>query len=316
MNSASSQNLVKTELDNLVADTGSWTIRPEEGSVLDGRIFQQIRPETGAYAEAPMGGGGYFGKTGEQQSPDLKHRKSGDTVTYVMNDYTQAELLPQNFERDSSKLRAAAKVIMSMKASAKASMELYGMEVLRAGFTTAKTYDGVSLFNDAHTLLDGSSLDNLVTGALDDAALNDAFVRMKKMKNQDGQTGRYVPTCLLVPSELMKTAVEITQSELRSGTANNDVNYFSKLYPGLMVKESPFLSTGIDTGLGLTEGSASKWFLISQDTPLLNIMEEGYQMEIVDAGSRDDFQSLAKAKFRQAVGATIPNGIVGANATT
>ena len=319
-NSASSSNVVKTAIDHLLADENYRLYPgPEYGSVKDSEIFEQITPENGSFIEAPFGGGGYFVQTGEEQDPNKVSRRSGTEKVFTMNDYTQSEALPENFERDSSKHRAVAKILANMRKSAYKSMEAYGFEPFRDGFTggsaQSQTYTGTAIFSNSHTLLDGSTLDNLITPALDADAIEAAIIQLTEMKDQDGVIGAYMPKCLLVPPALFREAVEVTESVLKPGTTDNDINYVSAKY-GIMVKQSPFLGANAPTMGGLTAGSDSRWFLLSDETPFRNVMAEGLQMEVVDASVRDNFVSLAKAKFRQFTGATIPNGVVGSNGTT
>ena len=314
--SGQSGNLVQTVIDEMLADSDYRLYSsPDFGSVKNGMIMRQITPENGSFIEAPFGGGGYFKQTGEEQDPNKVNSRSGDAKTFTMNDYTRSETLPDNFERDSSKHYAVAKILSNMRKAAYKSMELFGMEAFRAGFSTATTYTGTSIFNNSHTLLDGTTLDNLITPALDADALEEAIIALTQMKDQDGVIGAYEPKVLLVPTALYREATEQTGSVLKAGTANNDINYVLSKY-GIRVKQSPFLGANISAGTGITAGSDVSWFLISDDTPFLNVMVDDLELEVVDSSVRDNFVSLAKAKFRQVTGATIPNGVIASNGTT
>lgn len=316
--SSVSTNIVKTAIDFLLADINKqFRSHPSIGSCKDEAIFRQITASSGSFIEAPWGGGGYFKLSGEESDPVQTNRASGSAVTYTLKDYTQAETIPDNFASDSSMHQAVAKLLRDMRDTALKSQELYGFEPFRDGFSGATTYTGTAIFSNSHTLLDGSTLDNLITPALDDAAIETAITQLLEMKNQDGVPGHYMPHVLLVPPALFKEAVILTDSELRPETADNDANYVSSKY-GIVVKQSVFLGSAISANAGqlISAGSDVQWFLLSDQTPFIRVEKEGLNMEIVDSSYRDNFVSLVKAKFRQETGATIPNGVVGSNGTT
>ena len=88
------------------------------------------------------------------------------------------------------------------------------------------------------------------------SSLNDAIIALMKQVDQAGVEVGNVARTLLVPIELFKTAVEITDSELRSGTANNDINAYSSKY-GIRVVTTNYLT------------SATAWFLMDSSEHLL-----------------------------------------------
>ena len=318
-NSSTSNNIVKTAIDNLLADLEKqFKKAPGIGSVTDSNIFRQITPSSGAFIEAPWGGGGYFKLSGEEQNPVSTQRSSGSAVTYTLKDYTQAESIPDDFASDSSQHYAVAKLLRDMRDTAIKSMELYGFECFRNAFSGATTYDGVAIFSASHVNVDGSTLSNLITPALDDAAVETGITSLLEMNNQDSVLGMYVPSVLFVPPVLFKEACILTESQLRPETSDNDYNWVSSKYPGLKVMQSPFIGSAIKANAGqmITAGSDSRWFLLSDQTPFLRVEKEGLNMLTVDSSVRDNFVSLVKAKFRQETGCTVPNGILGSNSTT
>lgn len=310
--SSISQNLVKTALDAVEYDVNfNMGNVPDMASVASPEIFAQVDTPNSAFIEAPFGGGGYFKLSGEQSSGNYTSRKSGAEKTYTTKDYDQFELIPDNFERDSSQHFAVANILSDMRDAAVASMELYGFEPFRDGFSGATTYDGVSIFNNSHTSLAGDTIDNLATGSLSRSVLVTMITQLQQMKSQKGTLGLYRPNCLLVPPALFDEAVTITESELKSGTTDNDSNvYYSSKYR-IMVKQSPFLGSAVSASQGITAGSDTAFFLISDNTPFRRVMSGGFKMDYVPSNVRDDFQALVKAKFRQLTGATNPSGIVG-----
>jgi len=88
------------------------------------------------------------------------------------------------------------------------------------GFSTTNTNAGVTLFNNSHTNLNGDTVDNNIDVALTEANLETGVVTLQEQKAQDGTLAGHDPAFLLVPTALFKEAMEITKSDLRSGTAD------------------------------------------------------------------------------------------------
>ena len=135
--------------------------------------------------------------------------------------------------------------------------EIYGANVLN----TATTYnasvggDGVSLLNANHPI-DGGTVANtpLVQVDLNEASLLNAMIAIRtNFKDQAGLKVFARGRRLIVPPALEPTAIRLTKTELRPGTANNDVNAIMMTAGGLpegyMVND--FLT------------SARAWFLLT-----------------------------------------------------
>ena len=144
--------------------------------------------------------------------------------------------------------------------------EIYGANILN----TATTYnanvggDGVSLCSTAHPI-DGSTVANRPTTDVDlnEATLLNGMISIRtNFKDMAGLKVFARGRKLVVPPQLEPVAVRLTKTELRPGTADNDVNAISTTAGGLpegyMVNDyltSPyawFLLTNID-GLSYME---------------------------------------------------------------
>lgn len=132
-----------------------------------------------------------------------------------------------------------------------------------SNFPTARLSDAVSLYSASHpSLVPGVS--NRSNRLTNDPVLSEAnlFTAVKTVREQ--LNGRGLPIAyegkfvLVVPPALEKTAVEVTDSVLRSGTANNDVNYFN----GGMID----VVTSVYLGAA-NSGSDTAWFVVAKDAP-------------------------------------------------
>ncbi len=88
-------------------------------------------------------------------------------------------------------------------------------------------FDGLQLCSTAHTRLDGGA--NQANRPATDVdlgvtALQNALIAYHNWKDDRGRPAMYKPTKLIVSPEDLFTARELTGSEYKPGTANNDIN--------------------------------------------------------------------------------------------
>jgi len=101
--------------------------------------------------------------------------------------------------------------------------------VLNNGFNTSGSYnggDGVSLFNTAHPLVSGGTNSNTQTTATDlnETSLENAVIQIAAWTDERGLLIAAQPRKLIVPPALQFVATRLLETELRVGTADNDVN--------------------------------------------------------------------------------------------
>jgi hypothetical protein len=133
--------------------------------------------------------------------------------------------------------------------------EIYGANVLN----TATTYnasiggDGKSLVASDHPI-DGSTVSNLATVELNESTLLNAMISVRtNFKDQAGLKVFARARKLIVPTALEPVAIRLTKTELRPGTADNDVNAIMMTSGGL--PESYMVSDFLT--------SSSAWFLLT-----------------------------------------------------
>jgi len=156
--------------------------------------------------------------------------------------------------------------------------------------------------------MSGGAEDNLETGVLSEANLEVAIRSLTSQLAQDGSLGGHQPAILLVPTALFKTAMEITKSVYRSGTANNDMNYYSEIYPGLVVKTSEYLSAA-------QGGSDTAWYLLSRDHGMTRWVRQGLETVLVEPQYSPNGQYVYRCEYREVVGPVTWEGLVASNGT-
>jgi len=132
--------------------------------------------------------------------------------------------------------------------------------LLNTGFTTFQSGDGVTLFNTAHPIVAGGTNANRpsVDTDLNETSLEQAVIDIAAYKDERGLLIAARPRKLIVPPSLMFVATRLLQTELRVGTADNDINAINTngSIPGgyavnhyLTDNDAWYLTTDIPNGL-------------------------------------------------------------------
>ena len=306
-NSSQATNVVKTALDFVFdAEFGLETL-PGYATVETAGIFMQESTDRAAVIGEQFMGAGYFEERAEMQDVPSGSARVGNQKTFNVVNYSKSIDISKNL-MDDDQHSTIDKLVRNMARNARLTKSKNAFKVFNDGFTTALTNDAVALFSNSHITLGGDTVDNLETGVLSEANLDVAIQSLINQKTQDGTLGGHEAAVLLVPPALFKTAVIITKSELRSGTANNDLNYYSMMYPGLQVFQTPFIGAGYG-------GSDTAWFLLSKDHSIMRYVRQDVVTDLVDYRTQRNNNYIYKAEYREVVGAFSWEGVVGSNGT-
>ena len=105
--------------------------------------------------------------------------------------------------------------------------EVKGADILNNAFSSSHTGgDGVSLINTAHPLSGGGTAANRASSMADlnETSLEDALIDISDFTDDRGLTISVQASKMIVPSELVFVAERILNSNLRTGTSDNDLN--------------------------------------------------------------------------------------------
>ena len=180
--------------------------------------------------------------------------------------------------------------------------------VLNNGFS-AGVYaggDGVALFSTSHPLISGGVNSNTPStqSDLNETSLEAAVIQIAAWTDERGLLIAAKPTKLIVPPNLMFVSKRLLDTELRVGTADNDINAIKQLgsIPGgysvnnyLTDPNAWFLCTDVPNGL--------KHFVRS---PLANSMD----------GDFDTGNVRYKARERYSFGFSDPLGMFGSSGSS
>jgi len=185
-----------------------------------------------------------------------------------------------------------SKAVADLAMVARVSRDANAFKIFRNAFTTTLTADGSALIS-THTLLSGTTMTNLVTGALSTTTLNNAIIALRQQVNQAGVILGQIPDVLLVPSALYKKAVEITDSALLANTGNNNINVFRSAY-GMTIYTSPYMDA-------VAGGSDTAWFLLSKNHGITRLIRQGLQTNLRDWSYSNNRSYWYQANFREEV---------------
>jgi hypothetical protein len=174
--------------------------------------------------------------------------------------------------------------------------------VLNNGFSASYVGgDGVALFSNAHPLVGGGTNSNIpgTPADLNETSLEAAVIQIAAWTDERGLLIAAKPIKLVIPPALQFVATRLLETELRVGTADNDIN---------AIKNNGSISGGYTVNNFLTDTNA--WFLTT-DVP--NGMKH-FVRTAMSTGMDGDFDTgnvRYKARERYSFGWSDPLGMYG-----
>jgi hypothetical protein len=168
--------------------------------------------------------------------------------------------------------------------------EVKGAAVLNNGFSASfPGGDGVPLFSTAHPLVSGGVNSNTpaTPADLSETSLEAAVIQISLWTDERGLLIAAKPRKLIIPTNLQFVATRILETELRVGTADNDIN---------ALKNNGAIPGGYAVNHWLTDTDA--WFLTTDvpngmkhfvRTPLSNSMDGDFDTGNVRYKSRERY---------------------------
>ena len=179
--------------------------------------------------------------------------------------------------------------------------------VLNNGFSAAYPGgDGVALFSTAHPLVSGGTNSNRpsTNADLNETSLENAVIQIAAWTDERGLLIAAKPRKLVVPPNLQFVATRLLETNLRVGTADNDIN---------ALKNNGSIPEGYTINHYLTDTNA--WFLCT-DVP--NGLKHFERMALT-TGMDGDFDTgnvRYKARERYSFGFSDPLGVFGSPGST
>jgi hypothetical protein len=296
--------LVQTYLDRLFTGSANETRAGKVGA-LDPIVFTQDTATNAAVNSTVQGGGGYFQTTtSDIPTPEQTTVSAPSAKVSLVLNFLKNLPLSRTFMAD-QQLSSVAKQVKEEAKNWAATRDRAAVSVFFNGFTTQNTIDGTTVFSNTHTNALGQTVDNLETGALNDDNLNTVITSLRTQVSQSGVTTGYNPDFLFASAQLHRTANAVCKSVLRAGTGNNDVNYWSDLYPEMKVCYSPFFDSSN------VANSTTMYAVGAKDHGIMRFEREGFSSTLVDWQYNANDQYMYKMRSREVTDSIYYNGLVG-----
>ena len=198
--------------------------------------------------------------------------------------------------------KLAGRYVKALARSMNNAKQIKGANVLNRGFNSSYTGgDGKELLATDHPTVTGGDFKNELTTAADlnETSLEQALVDLADMIDERGLKVAVKATKMLIPSELVFVAERLLQSQLRTGTGDNDIN---------AVKSSGMVPGGYVVNHYLTDSDA--WFLKTDAPNGLKVFERS-PLKTSMEGDFDTGNMRYKARERYSFGWSDPRGIFG-----
>ena len=173
--------------------------------------------------------------------------------------------------------------------------------LLNTGFDTFQSGDGAYLFSTTHgTVAGGNNANRPSTDAdLNETSLEQAVIDIASFTDERGLLIAARPRKLIVPPALMFVATRLLQTDMRTGTADNDIN---------ALRSNGSIPEGYRVNHYLTDSDA---FFITTDVP--NGMKHFVRTAMATSmdGDFDTGNVRYKARERYSFGVSDPLGIYG-----
>jgi len=218
-------------------------------------------------------------------------------VSYVHKKYTKGFKVSEELMED-DRYNVIKKKPAALARACRRTAESLAATVFNNAFSSGTGGDGKYLISYIHPRADGGTAQSNASTSgitLTETNLNTALLAMRSQLDDKGMKIGMKADTIIVPPALEKTANIILNSSLRSGTADNDANYYKGL---LKVISWDWLS------------SSTAWFLLDSSQHELNWFWR-IKPEFKQDNSFDTGMALFKARFRSSVGWSDWRGVWG-----
>lgn len=163
----------------------------------------------------------------EGQGVSFDTASEGFTARYTHDTIALAFSLTDEAVEDNLYDSLGRRYVKALARSMANTKEVKGADVLNNAFNTSFAGgDGQPLISTAHPLAGGGSLANRATtmADLNETSLEDSLIDISTFTDDRGLTISVQATKLVIPPQLTFVADRILNSQLRVGTADNDIN--------------------------------------------------------------------------------------------
>jgi|TARA_R100000458_G_C8268531_1_gene243359 hypothetical protein len=223
------------------------------------------------------------------------------TARYQHETIALAFSITEEAEEDGQYGSIASRYTKALARSMASTKEIKGANILSNAFTAGYTGgDGALLCSSSHPTRSGNQSNVLSTAAdLSETSLESILINIADMKDDRGLRIAAQGTMLIIPTAYSFTAERLLESQLRTGTADNDIN---------AIRSGGYLPQGYHVMRRLSDSDA--WF-VKTDVPDGLKM---FQRTAMKKGMEGDFETgnvRYKVRERYSFGWTDWRGVFG-----
>jgi hypothetical protein len=264
-------------------------------------VYETETSERSFEEEQKLSGFGAAPVKQEGQAISYDNAQEAFTARYVHETVAMGFSITEEAVEDNLYDSLSARYTKALARAMAYTKQVKAAALLNTGFTSFNSGDGVTLFSTAHPTVGGPTNSNRPSVAIDlnETALEDAVINIAAYVDERGLLIAARPRKLIVPPGLMFVATRLLQTELRVGTADNDLN---------ALKSNGSIPEGYRVNHYLTDPDA--WF-ITTDIP--NGMKH-FVRTAMTTGMDGDFDTgnvRYKARERYSFGVSDPLGMYG-----
>jgi hypothetical protein len=221
------------------------------------------------------------------------------TARYQHETVALAFSITEEAEEDGQYGSIASRYTKALARSMSSTKEIKAANVLNNA-TSVNIGDGTTLLSTSHPTQNGNQSNTLATAAdLSETSLESILIQIADMKDERGLRVAAQGTRLVIPTAYTFVAERLLESQLRTGTADNDIN---------AIKSGGYLPGGYHVMRRLTDSDA---FFVLTDVPDGLKM---FQRSPMKKGMEGDFETgnvRYKVRERYSFGVTDWRGIFG-----
>jgi len=262
-------------------------------------IYETETSERSFEEETKLSGFGAAPVKNEGQALSYDNAQESYTARYTHETVAMGFSITEEAMEDNLYDSLSARYTKALARAMAYTKQVKAAQLLNTGFDTFTGGDGVTLFSTAHPTVQGVVNRNrpAVDADLNETSLEQAVIDIAAFVDERGLLIAARPRKLIVPPALMFVATRLLQTELRVGTADNDLN---------ALKSNGSIPEGYRVNHYLTDSDA--WFL-GTDVP------NGYKhfvrspMATSMDGDFDTGNTRYKARERYSFGVSDPLGM-------
>lgn len=265
-------------------------------------IFETETSERSFEEETKLSGFGAAPVKNEGSAIDYDNAQEAWTARYNHETIAMGFSLTEEAMEDNLYDTLSVRYTKALARSMAYTKQVKAAAILNNGFTSGYTYgDGKTLFATDHPLISGGTNSNRPTVGVDlnETSLENAAIQIAAWTDERGLLIAARPMKLVIPTAQQFVATRLLETELRVGTADNDIN---------AIRSNGTISGGYTVNHWLTDPNA--WFLTT-DVP--NGLKHFVRVAL-STGEDGDFDTgnwRYKARERYSFGVSDPLGAYG-----